>query len=79
MMMTRDVRQIPSRIEREADGRLHIVVDDLHHYYPGPDLDTAYLEGVMEDAGYHYRQVLQILRALEKAHADLLKSESKKR
>ena len=32
----------------------------------------------MEDAGYHYRQVLQILRALEKAHADLLKSESKK-
>ncbi len=70
-MMSRTPRTIAVDVRYTETGELEVVLDDLHHYYPGTELDQDYLEVVIEGSGYDYRQVRQALRDAERIHAGL--------
>jgi len=67
----RDQREVPVELRRDdVGGGYHVIVDDIYHYYTGDTVDMIYLEYCLEDAGYHYRQSLDILRRLERLRDD---------
>jgi len=59
------------RVEREPSGDYVVVIDEIYRYYPGAEIDLTYLETCLEDAGYHFRQVLQALKDIEAAADEL--------
>ncbi len=78
-MLARRPRIIPSTVRYVDGGYLEVVVDDLHHYYPGTELDPDYLETLLEGSGFDFRQIRQVLRDLDKEAAKLKPRKASKR
>jgi len=77
MSNLRQHEPVVARVEREPNGDYVVTIDDIYRYYPGAEIDLTYLETCLEDAGYHFRQVLQALKDIQVAAEELPEPDEK--